>query len=85
MSVIFTKEAEKERWFKENNPKSAWELYSGYSLVQAVRTARDLGWGDKKVQVRYEKDENNNIVYYVEPYEEGCGCKGLLKYHNYFE
>jgi hypothetical protein len=44
-----------------------------------------MGWKDKKVQVRYVEDDGGHITYYVEPYEKGCGCKGILKYKDFFD
>ena len=84
MNIQFTSEAERKR-LEKRTLKPTWELYSGQSIVEAARTARDLGWKHKKVQVRFEKDRNNTITYYVEPYEKGCGCKGLLKYKDFFD
>lgn len=78
MSVKFTGEAEKER------TSTTWELLKTHSLVKAVHTARDEGWKEKKVQVRYE-DTAEGTFYYVEPYEKGCGCRGILKYRDFFD
>jgi hypothetical protein len=78
MGVMLTSEAEKKRVHKPS-----WELYSGTSIVQAVRTAKEMGWKDKKVQVRYETVDDGVEMFYVEPYEKGCGCKGILKYKDY--
>ena len=78
MPVEFAAAAEKKR------AKATWNLLSTNSLVEAVHFARDNGWKDKKVQVRVERG-NDYETYYVEPYEKGCGCRGLLKYKEYFD
>ena len=87
MGVELTSEAERKRIARnqERNtqePKGKWELYSGPSIVQAVHRAKDLGWKEQRVQVRYDKD---NELYYVEPFEDGCGCRGMLKYSDFFD
>jgi len=78
MAVRMTKDVEKERATK------TWELLQTRSLVKAAHTARDLGWKENKVQVRYE-ETSEGTTYFVEPYERGCGCKGILKYRHYFD
>lgn len=80
MSVRFTSEAEKLR-----PKKSSWSLLETRSIVEAVHKAKELGWSDKKVQVRYERIDDDSEIYYVEPYEKGCGCRGMLKYKDYFD
>lgn len=82
MSVKLTVEAEKERLQKRTLP--TWELYRGVSIVKAVRTAREMGWAKKEVQVRVERLGTDIVEYVVEPYEEGCSCRGLLKYEDYY-
>src|SRR5215203_4425212 len=74
-NVEYSSEVEKRR---VNKP---WELHKTPSIVAAVRYARDNGWQDKKVQVRYSNEDG---LYYVEPYEKGCGCRGLLKYKDFY-
>ena len=83
MGVEFTRDVAKRHM--EQARKARWEFYAGPSVVEAARTARDMGWADKKVQVRFVKQEDNTVLYYVEPYEKGCGCKGLLKYKDFFD
>jgi hypothetical protein len=75
--VEFSKDEEQKK-LKENKK---WELYSG-GLVQTLHKAKELGWKEQKVQVRFDK---NDGLYYVEPFEDGCGCRGLLKYSDYFD
>lgn len=82
MTVKLTGQAEKERIAQRSKPK--WGLYSGNSLVNVLHKAREMGWGEKKVQVRFEKLGTDIVEYVVEPYEQGCGCAGLLKYEDYF-
>lgn len=81
MEIALTQQKEKQR---VEDRKKSWELLKTTSIVQALHTARDMGWKDKKVQVRVE-NENGVETYYVEPYEKGCGCRGILKYRNYFD
>lgn len=77
MKVQLTSEYEKERITRT---QTAWELKRTTSLVEAARTARDMGWKEKKVQVRREGD-----TYYIEPFEKDCGCPNILKYGDFFE
>jgi hypothetical protein len=85
MKVQFTKDAEKERIAKESARRGAtWEILKTTNLVEALHTARDMGWKEDKVQVRAERVDETTQVYYVEPYEKGCGCRGILKYKYYF-
>jgi hypothetical protein len=83
---MFSGEREKERVQQaiKNREKKSWEIYKSSSMVEALHKARDLGWKDKKVQVRLEKTEMGE-VYFVEPFEKGCGCRGILKYKDYFD
>lgn len=81
MGVRFSKDIEQENLEKD---KTKWEHYAGVSLVNALHQAKEMGWKEKKVQVRYEVVDGIE-TYYVEPYEQGCGCKGMLKYRDYFD
>lgn len=81
MTVAFTKDIETGRM---ENSRAKWDLYSGTSIVKAVRTAKEMGWGENKVQVRYETLDDETEMYYVEPYEKDCGCRGILKYKDYY-
>lgn len=71
-------ESSKER----NAPNNKWELYSDDSIVRALHKAKEMGWKEQRVQVRYDQD---NELYYVEPFEKNCGCKGMLKYKDFFD
>lgn len=82
MSVKFTQEAEQERLANRETPQ--WGLYSSPSIVSAIKWAQLAGWKEKKVQVRFEMVGSDVVQYTVEPYEEGCSCRGLLKYEDYF-
>lgn len=84
MPIQLTSEAEKERIALRPKPTVTWGLYSGTSIVDVLHKAREMGWGEKKVQVRFEKTGTDTVEYIVEPYESGCGCSGLLKYRDYF-
>lgn len=85
MGVKFTAQAEKERiannQARREIPK--WELLETDNIVEALHFAKDAGWKEDKVQVRYVR--NGDITtYFVEPYEKGCGCRGILKYKEFF-
>lgn len=84
--IKLTKDAEKERVETKEQKRhtKTWEYYSGPSLVQATRLARDMGWKEYKVQVRYIETGSEN-TYFVEPFEDGCGCRGILKYKDFFD
>lgn len=86
MSVKLTGEAEKERISNAAHArtKPTWEHFRTLSIVEAVHKARDMGWAEKAVQVRTEQIKSDQFEFIIEPYEEGCGCRGLLKYSNFF-
>lgn len=86
MKVRFTRDVEKERILENQQRRqtTTWEILKTPSIVEAVRTARDMGWKENKVQVRFERVDETTKIYYVEPYEAGCGCRGILKYDHYF-
>lgn len=83
MSVRFSNEVEQEE--AKQDKRSPWELYRTSSIVEVVHKARDMEWGQSKVQVRAEHVASDAIEYVIEPYEHGCSCRGLLKYSDYFE
>lgn len=64
--------------------RRTWELFKSTSMVEAVRKARDLGWEDKKVQVRVMQRAEGD-EYYVEPFEKDCGCRNILKFSDFFD
>lgn len=88
MGVKFSSGAEIERVIKENqlreNSSNSWALFTSTSIATALKKARELGWKDKKVQVRYEQTADYEL-YYVEPFEKDCSCKGILRYADYFD
>ena len=83
-TVKFTQQAENERIAREQAARKSWSILETPSLVKATQYAREIGWKENKVQVRGEPT-TEGMVYYVEPYEEGCGCRGILKYREFFE
>lgn len=86
MTVRFTRDVERERAKRNQEArKSTWEILKTTSMVEALHKARELGWKENKVQVRAVRIDESSEEYYVEPYEEGCGCRGILKYRNYFD
>lgn len=85
MSVKLTQEAENERVARDRAQReSSWSFFQSESMVAALHFARDKGWKENKVQVRAER-LGNTETYYVEPYEEGCGCRGILRYDHFFD
>lgn len=84
MKIEFTRDAEKDRvkFHQEQRQSPAWEHFKSTSIVEAAHRARDMGWKENKVQLRYVESED---MFYVEPYERGCGCRGILKYSDYFD
>lgn len=84
--IELTANAEKKRLAARKAQNSEeWALFSTDSLVEAVHKARELGWKDKKVQVRFESYSEDVVHYYIEPYEKGCECKGILRYKDFFD
>lgn len=77
MKIQTTQQAEKERIANK------WEYQRG-GLVKILREARDMGWEQDKVQVRREMLDNGEFEYIIEPYEPGCGCKGKIRFQDYF-
>jgi len=64
--------------------RTKWELFGSESLVETVHKARDMGWADKKVQVRGVQTGPTRFQYSIEPFEKDCGCANILKYEDYF-
>lgn len=69
---------------KESPQKNQWEYLRTYSLVEAVHKAREMGWYEKKVQVRMEPINSDTVEYVIEPFEKDCSCPLILKYTDYF-
>src|ERR1044071_916710 len=89
MNIKFSAEVEKEeqelrRKMHEEKKKPSWEVFRSGSIVEAVHKARELGWADKKVQVRKDVIAKDTIDYVIEPYEEGCRCRNVLHYDDFF-
>jgi len=62
-----------------------WAIFTSYSIVETVHKARDMGWAEKKVQVRAEEDYATGIrTYSIEPFEKECKCPSILIYDDYF-
>lgn len=85
MSVEFTKDYEAKRVENEQKKRESrsWDLFNTNSLVKAVRFAKENGWAENKVQVREERHTDYS-TYYVEPFESNCGCKGILRYSDFY-
>lgn len=81
MNVEFTKDVESRR----SNSKFTWEIFSSHSLVQTLHRAKELGWKDKKVQVRAERVAEDVVNYIIEPWEKDCSCPSMLRYSDYFD
>jgi hypothetical protein len=87
MSVELTSNVERARNAHEignRKRRGSWEYFSTESLVEAVRSAKSMGWGEKKVQVKAVRTGEDMFEYFVEPYEKDCGCPGLLQFEDYF-
>lgn len=82
MTVEFTQDAEVTRVNNKVKPMYAYLITS--SLVHAVHKAKEMGWGDKKVQVRLEMIGTDTVEYHVEPFEKDCGCPNMLRYSDFF-
>lgn len=82
MTVEFTSDAENKRIKRENSP--TWALFSSTSLVKTLKTAQEMGWKEGKIQVRQERTTEDSFTYLIEP-NDNCGCKGILRYSDYFD
>lgn len=70
---------------RNRSKRIKWSLFSSERLVETVHKARDMGWADKKVQVRVEEDNFTGVqTYIIEPFEKECSCPSILKYADYF-
>lgn len=68
----------------EDIQKGMWSLYESPNLFDVIRKAKEMGWEQNKVQVRGEWINGNESMFFIEPYEDGCGCKGLLRYKDFW-
>lgn len=75
-----TQEAELDRINARVKP--SWGLFQSFSLAETVHKAVELGWAEKKVQVRAECNKGE-FIYTIEPFERDCNCPSLLKYADY--
>lgn len=57
--------------------RTKWEIAYGYDMNRILNKAIDLGWLENKVQVK-KYTEHDRFRYVIEPYEENCGCPGLI-------
>lgn len=80
--IKLTGEAEIERLADRRKP--TWGLFSSVSLAAATHKAKELGWQEKKVQVRAEHAYEDAYIYIVEPFEN-CKCPALLKFEDFFD
>lgn len=72
----------KSRRSEGDTIKVRWEYTHSEDLDYIIEEAIRMGWKNNEVQVkRYQHDGKH--VFYIEPYEEGCTCPGLLKYDDY--
>ena len=63
--------------------RAKWELFKSNSLVETVHKAQEMGWAEKKVQVRGVQTGPERYEYSIEPFEKDCGCSNILKYEDY--
>ena len=78
MEILIGQQIEDARIQKKRElTKPTWEHYTTYDYTEAIDIAKEMGWKDKKVQVkRYA--EGGRWRYVIEPYEENCGCPSLI-------
>lgn len=69
---------------RNKSQRKKWALFSSDNLVETVHKAMDMGWAEKKVQVRAEEDNvTGKQTYSIEPFEKECSCPSILKYEDY--
>lgn len=57
----------------------SWEYYKTTVYDNAIAKAKQLGWKEKRVQIRVEF-QGMTAHYYIEPWEMDCVCPHILKY-----
>jgi hypothetical protein len=80
MHIFTMEEYEKQRLAARNNErKPSWEYakYTDYNAAAAKAT--ELGWYDRKVQIRKVRGQYGEFEYFIEPYEYGCQCGGIMR------
>lgn len=80
--VQTTQQAEIDRVELSRKP---WALHASNSLAEIAHKARDMGWKEKKVQVRAEHVLEDSYTYFIEPFERDCNCPSILKYSDFFD
>ena len=60
----------------------SWEYYKTTSYDAAIYKAKELGWKEKRVQIRVEFVDIT-AHYYIEPPEQECACPHILKYNDH--
>ncbi len=63
--------------------KITWELFQSTDYHDVINKAVELGWADKKVQIRLNT-EGAETVYSIEPFERDCSCPSILTYERVF-
>lgn len=61
-----------------------WEIVSSTNYDYITRRALELGWAEKKVQLK-KYETRDGPQYGVEPFEIDCRCPNLIKYEDYLE
>ena len=62
---------------------ATWDYGHSPDLAEILPQAIELGWKENKVQVKRYQMAPGTYAFYIEPYEEDCGCSSLLKYEDY--
>ena len=60
-----------------------WEYFTSINFAEVTEKAKEMGWKNKKVQVRVEF-EGEVAHYYIEPFERDCSCPDILNYIKIF-
>jgi len=63
--------------------RAKWEIFKTDNLIEVIKKAAELGWADKKVQVRGIQTGSVTWEYSIEPFEKDCNCPSILKYADY--
>jgi len=68
---------------RSKSRRTQWEIFKTNSLAEVVHKAQEMGWAEKKVQVRGIQKGPDKFEYSIEPFEKDCGCSNILKYEDY--
>lgn len=84
MEILIGQQIEDKRVEEKRKlTNSTWEYYTTDNYQEAIKTAKDMGWKDKTIQLRVEVIDNK-VYYKVEPFERDCSCPNIIKYSRVF-